>query len=847
MQRSIRRFSSSVPSHVETIVIGGGVIGACSSFHLAKAGSQVLVLEQNTLTSGTTWHAAGLVGTLKGGSATSEMVMKSIEVYKDMPNVGWYNSGSLTLVRDEDAFHAQVKNKQISDFLGNVANILTPSECKEVHPFLNLDGIICGVHMPHDGIINPADVTQEMVRRARALGVTFKENCRVLDIKTEGRKILGVSTSDGDITCDRLLVACGQWTPQICALAGEVVPQAIAPHQYICFEAMEGVHNHLPVVRDLLGRIYVKPEVGGFMVGVFEGDSQKFLPEGVRERNQKGHIPHSAEFELFEDDYDKSGIGLEAALELIPELQNTGIKQWLHGPDSHAIDHGAIMGRFPNKDNLYVASGFNSQGIQSGYGAGMAMKEWMLDGLPHSFHSDFWECDVGRFDPAFGKDKAYSEARACEGYSMFYAVHYPTEPWHSARNFKFSPVHNELLNGGAMMGDGFGYERPAWFSRESDSKSKESEFSFDQRRVSWWNSVREECLDCRERCAVFDMSPFSKVKVKGKDALKFLQWVCSSDIKKPVGSITYGLMCNEKGGVIADQTVYRISEDEFYVVIPSTLRFAIFGHMQNESQRFDEVKLEDVTDSIGVLAVMGPQSREILQSLTSTSLENESFPFGTGKEIEIGGHVVQALRVSFAGELGWELHFPQNVGGNLLGQVVDKGARNAGMLALLNSLRVEKQFPHFGHEISPQFTALDSSLGFACKLKTEINFLGRDALLEQQKAGVKTKTVSVSIPDSGPEISLWGHEVVYRDDEVVGFLTSGGYSHTLDRPIGLASISATDRPKITKKWIESGNFSVGVSDFDNLGIRRIPVEVSLSALVDPKMKRVHGTDGSIIV
>lgn len=866
-----RRLQSSVPASADVVIVGGGIIGSGVAMQLGRRGVRAVVLEQNTLTAGTTWHAAGLVGSIKGSQVVSAMAAYSAQFYKTLPEVGWHNTGSLSLARNDDEIETLLKTKQIATYLGNEVREVSREEIKVINPFVDLTGVVGGLYAPNDGIVNPADVSLAMSKFATADGATFHEGVRVNGFRTDGRRCVGVSTSAGEIACSHVLLAGGVWAPELVRMlypdGRNRLPVATVPHQYAIFDKIDGVGNHLPVTRDLSGCFYMKPEVGGFMLGIFERDPFPTLPTVVQERNRTRVTPSDASHEVYEQDFDKFGPHFEFALDVFPALQTVGLKDTLHGPDTHSVDHECILGRLWGFDNAFVASGFNSQGIQTAPGVGLVMSEWMLDGQPHSFEGvNFAGADVMRFWPEFGEDAEFCTLRATEGYGSFLGTHYPREVMESARGRRVLPLHNKLKAKGAIFAEGFGWERAMYFPRAGEDATREPTvwasrgarnvevevpaYSFRARDAGWFSAEARECRLARESVGVIDLSSFGKFRVRGADALSKLQYVCTADVDRPVGSVVYTFACNDRGGIIGDLTVVRVAEDEFYLVTVSAQPAVFADHLDRYLQG---VSVEEVTEDHAVIAVMGPESLGVLQGLDGgAAFDNERFPILQGRTLQLEGEDVLALRVSFVGELGWELHCPASIAPRLYDAVFESASRlgvecgDVGAYALLECLRTEKMFLHYGHDISQQHTPLEAGGAFAVKLKTEVDFLGRDALAAQRVAGIKRRLVSVELEDSSA--SLWGghgSELIYRDGQVCGFLTSGGYSHTLGKPIGLGYVEGD---KVTKQWIEAGTYEIGVTarSAGGVQIQRFPARVSMKALVDPKGQRFRGIYESVV-
>lgn len=864
----------------DVVIVGGGVIGCATARNLALRGASVVLLEQNQLTSGTTWHAAGLMGTLKGGSMMQTLATFGKKTYEQMNDettgkslVGYSNTGSLGIARCADSMEQLVRQVQTARGIGiDQHRIVTPEEIKSIHPFLSVDGVVGGAYSPDDGIVNPADVAIMMAKDARAHGAMIMENteCIGMDLDQGGRRVVKVHISSGEsISCGHAVLCGGAWTKKLSTMVfGENrIPVAMMPHQYVIFDKTEGVGNHLPVVRDIHNKYYLKPEVSGFMVGIFEGEPLEHLPDIVRERNSNVvQMPRSAAHEVYPESMEKMGRWLEAAMDHVPALTEVGVKQWLHGPDTHSADHHPIIGKMPSSDNCYIATGFNSQGIQCGPGTGRALTEFILDGAPHSLGCDFSGADPSRFFQGLCEDADWVETRAAEGYGRTYSVHLPLEIFESARSRRFSPLHEQSLKSGAIFGETYGWERPLYYPKKEE-RMRRSEptcwtdpsidslphetLSYDRKSSEYFAAEQRECLAARQSAVLFDLSSFGKLCISGPRSLDIMQMCMTADMDKECGAVTYTLFCDERGGILGDLTVTRTAKDEFYLVTLANQPAKVADQVRRVAEQMnicpEAFSLRDVTEESAVLALNGPRSREILAPLTDTPIDNGAFPPGSAQRMTIGGVDLLALRVSFAGELGWELHCSAGEAAKLHAALAAStgadGLQPAGYFALLNSLRVEKGFVHYGADISMTETPLEVGLAFTCKIKEgAADFVGKAAILEQRKLGWNKRLVSVQVLGDA-SVSLFGHEeeLLYRGGELVGALTSGGFSHTLGCPIGLGFVHGPS--KVPLAWLKSGSFEVEApvrTASGDVELRRFPVAVSTKCLVDPNGDRVRG-------
>jgi 4-methylaminobutanoate oxidase (formaldehyde-forming) len=645
---------------------------------------------------------------------------------------------------------------------------------------------------------------------------------------------------------------------------GEFAPLAYAPHQYMIFEKIDGVHNGLPVTREYDHRFYFKPEVGSFMLGIFESQPIPHIEDFIMKRNYDG-VPPDAENEVFSESYEKAGTHLEAAMEVFPVLQETGIRRWLHGPDVHSPDHGFVMGPMVSVDNAYIASGFNSQGIQCGPGVGLTLTEWILDGYPQTFKNHFQDLHVGRFNPNITKSDDWVSYRALEGYGGAYKPHMPREQVETVRGLALkSAFYDATVKSGGIFGETFGWERPLYFDptyvKPEGAQNEWEELSphpssaptppysvyqWEFKDSPWFEHEKAECLHCRNEVVAYDMSPFGKVTVEGKDALKLVQYAVTGQMDKPPGSITYTSFCLNTGGILGDLTVCREAADKFYCVLPAADPFVFQKHLRTCQDALGgglDVKCTETTSDVATLSVMGPKSRPLMQALfPEVAWDNDAFPFGTFQPVKLGGVTMNALRISFAGELGWELHMRSDQAMQVYDGLFNKATesaidlKDAGMWALLNSLRIEKGFVHNGHDIHPKITPMEGGLAFTVDWKKG-DFHGRPALVEAKKEGPKCRLVSFKFQDN--MVTPHGHyaDLVYRDGEKVGYLSSTGYSHVLDAPIGMGFVDLPkDVCKKPKSWIEEGKYEIEIVHRGK--IIRTPATASVGCLFDPKSRR----------
>ncbi len=816
-----------LPNQAQVVIIGGGVIGCSLAYHLTKLGwTDVVLLERKELTSGTTWHAAGLVGQLRATKNMTMLAQYTSELYATLEEetgqaTGFKQNGSISVAPDAGRFEELKRGASMAKCFGLEVEVISPSEAMEMYPLLNIDDLVGAVFLPKDGQTNPIDVTQAMAKGAKMRGAKILENVRVSGIQIKDGCVTGVKTEQGDILAEIVVNCAGLWGRQVGLMAGVQVPLYAAEHFYIVTDDI-GLPPNLPVLRDPSSWIYAKEDAGKMLVGCFEPKSKP------RPLNT---IPEDFSFGQFPEDWDHFEPAMLNAIHRIPKLEDAGIHTFFNGPESFTPDDRYILGEAPELKNFYVAAGFNSIGIQSGGGAGKVLSEWIINGFPPL---DLWDVDIRRFHP-FQNNACYLEERTEETLGLLYAMHWPFRQPESSRGVRKSVLHDRLEKAGACFGEMCGWERANWFAPEGMKACYE--YSYD--RQNWLDASAIEHHAAREKVALFDMSSFAKFMVQGQEAEKVLNRICANDVDVASGKVIYTTWLNERGGIESDLTVTRLQKDVFLVVTAGASQIRDLAWLLKNIPDEAHVNVTDVTSGYAVLSVMGPESRNLLAKLTPTDLSNEAFPFGTGKDIEIGYGKALALRMTYVGELGWEIYTPtefaQDIFDKILAAGTDHGMQLAGMHAL-NSLRLEKAFRHWGHDISDEDTPLEAGLGFAVKFDKPGGFIGREALLRQKeglsdvKNGVlKKRLVQFALEDTEP--LLYHNEPIWCDGKIVGDLTSGMYAHTLRTSLGMGYVSNEDG--VNKDFLESSTFEIEVAG------ERYQASASLKAFYDPKSERVR--------
>jgi len=808
------------PTQAQTIIIGGGIIGCSVAYHLARLGrTDVLLLERAKLTSGSTHHAAGLVGQLRTGANITQLLKYSVELYDTLEAetgqaTGWKMNGGLRLACNAERMTEIERQATTAHSFGLEMHLLSPSEARERWPIMDVSDVVGAAFLPTDGQANPSDITQALAKGARARGVRVVEDCPVTDVKVVNGRVAGVATPQGDVACQSLVNCAGQWAREAGALAGVVVPVTSVQHQYLITEPIDGVARDLPTLRDPDRLIYFKEEVGGLVMGGYEPNPVPWAAEG---------IPEGFHFTLLDSDWDHFEPLMEHALARVPALSTAGVKDLINGPEAFTPDGNFILGEAPEVRNYFVGCGFNAFGIASGGGAGRALAEWIAGG---EAPMDLWPVDIRRFG-AHQADVGWVRARSLELYGKHYAVAWPFEEHESARPVRTSALYDRLKAQGACFGEKMAWERPNWFAPEGVEPKDVYSFG----RQNWFEHTGAEHRAVRETAGLFDQSSFAKFTVRGADAEAALTWICAGDVAKPPGRITYTQMLNARGGIVCDLTVSRLADDLFYVVTGTGFRTHDFAWIRDRIANGLDAHVEDVTDAHGTLSLMGPRARDVLARITDADVSNRGFPFAACREIAICGAKVRALRLTYVGELGWELHFPIGRGGAIYDAVMEAGRPhgivNAGYRAI-ESLRLEKGYRAWAADIGPDYTPLEAGLGWAVKLKTNVPFLGREALAEQASVPLAKRLACFTVDD--PEAVLLGRETIYRDGERVGWLSSGGWGYTVEKNIGYGYVR--NAAGVTREYLEAGSYELEIA------ARRTPCRIHFRPLYNPDMSRI---------
>jgi glycine cleavage system aminomethyltransferase T/glycine/D-amino acid oxidase-like deaminating enzyme len=816
-----------LPGRARVVIIGGGVIGTSVAYHLARMGwTDVLLLEQGQLSCGTTWHAAGLVGQLRASQNGTRLVQYSMELYASLEqetglSAGFRRCGGVTVARTPDRMVQLKRTAATAAAYQLDCELISPQQARELYPVMAVDDLAGAIWLPGDGRANPTDLTAALARGARDRGVTIRERTRVTGIGVSHGAVTGVRSDHGDVEAEVVVNCAGQWAKQVGAMCGVTVPLHSAEHFYVVTEQIDGVHRDLPILRDPDGYTYIKEEVGGLLVGGFEPVAKPWVAPDK--------LPYPFEFQLLAEDWDHFEILMDNAVTRIPVLAETGIKMFYNGPESFTPDNQFILGEAPELRNFFVAAGFNSVGIASAGGAGRALAQWITEGEPDL---DASAVDIRRF-ARFNGNNQWLHDRVSEVLGLHYAVPWPNRELTSARPFRRSPAYHLLKEANACFGAKMGWERANFFAPAAQSPV--IEYSWGQQNWQPWSCAEQRAA--RTAVALFDQTSFSKYLLSGRDAEQVLQWLCTADIGVEPGRTVYTGMLNARGTYEADITVTRLSAEEFLLVSSAASTERDQDHITRRMPAGARASLADVTSAYAVYGVMGPRSRELLGRLSRAGFSDEAFPFGSSREIDLGYATVRATRITYVGELGWELYVPVEFAVGVYQDLVragaDLGLVNAGYYAI-ESMRLEKGYRAFGRELTADDNPVEAGLLFACKLATPIPFLGREAVEQARTAGPARRLVSLVLTGADPDAMIWGGELVLRDGAAVGQLTSGAWGEAIGACVGLAYIRHPEGRLLTPGVARAGEYQV------NVGGRLYPAAVHLRSPFDPAGDRIKG-------
>lgn len=771
-----------LPSQARVVIVGGGAVGCSIAYHLAKLGAtDVLLLERSMLTSGCTWHAAGLVGQLRGKSNLTRMMQMGAQLYARIDeevgqDVGWHGTGSLRLASSANRWLELKRSATVARGIGFDMHLLTPQEAFARFPLMSLDGVVGAAFIPSDGYVDPYGLTQAYAKGARAGGVRILEGVTVTGVVRKGKRVTAVRTAQGDVQCEIIVNAAGLWARQFGELAGLELPVTVVEHQYLVTEKSNRIPAGLPSLRDPDNNFYLKPEPGAFAIGGWE--------EGTVAPYGDGRLPLDFGQQLFQQNLERLERFVVPAATRLPLLNELGIRTVINGPIPVSADGEPIIGAHPDLDNYFLACGFTA-GIAGSGGAGRVLAQWIVHGDPGM---DLWAFDVRRFSQHHASP-AYLHDVGIETYAAYYKLAWPNEERIAARGARRSPVYDKLLAAGAVCGSKNGWERPNWFRRPGVPDPTHQSYD----RLIWSDTVGAEHRLVRTGVALIDMSSFTKFEIDGPGAHEYLNWLAAANLDKPAGAAVYTQLCNARGGIEADLTIVRIADDKFYVVTGSGFGTRDGGWLQAHLPADGSVRFSEVTSSRAVLNLCGPLARSVLEKVTSDDMSNAGFPYMSARNIRIGCAPALAVRITYVGELGWELHIPTEYAAYVFDTLLDAGQEFAighvGYRAI-DSLRMEKRYLYWSADITPDYNPFEAGLGFAVALGKG-DFLGRDALRRIQSEGVKQKLCCFVLERP---LAVYGGETILRDGQVIGSTTSGNYGFTVGRSIVFGYVASEPAP-----------------------------------------------------
>jgi heterotetrameric sarcosine oxidase gamma subunit len=811
-----------LPEQARVAIIGGGIIGCSIAYHLTKLGCRdVILLERAQLTSGTTWHAAGLLTSLRDTEAQTRLAKYSQDLYRKLESetgqaTGLIGCGSIQLAMTTDKAEEMRRGLHMANCFGVEAHEIAPAEVKKMWPLADVSDLKAAFYFPNDGRVNPTDVTQALAKGARLGGAQIFEKTKVTGILTQQGRAVGVRTGAGDVKAEFVVNCAGMWARAIGRMAGVNVPLQAAEHYYLISEPVADVHPLLPILRDPGNSAYIREEAGKIMVGLFETVARPWGTDGIPEDFSFGDIP---------PDWDRMYPHIEKAMRRVPCLLETGIKLLFCGPESFTPDHNYLMGEAPNLKNFFVAAGLNSLGILSGGGAGFVMAHWILEGRPPM---DVWSVNLRRMH-AWQDNDRYLQDRVVESLGIGYQDHWPFRQPTTARGVKKGVLHDRLAAAGACFGESAGWERPNWYARPGQTPS----YAYGWGRQNWFSNNAQEHAAVRERVGVFEQSSFAKLLVQGRHAVTVLNRLATANVDAAVGRCVYTQFLNTAGGIEADLTITRLAADRFLVVTAAFTQTHVDAWIRNQIPDGALCTVSDLSDAYAMLNVQGPSSRALLQALSTDDFSTAGFPFATCREVRIGYQSVLALRLTYVGELGWELYIPTSFAQPVYDALIEAGKAHGLQHCgyhTLNSLRIEKAYRDWPHDIGPADSLLEAGLGFTCDWNKPGGFIGREALLAQREAGLpRRRLVQFLLED--PEPLLHHNEPIYRDRERVGFVTSAMYGHSLGAAVALGYVASSHG--CSEQYIAAGRYEI------ELAKARVSARASLTPLYDPKNLRVR--------
>lgn len=809
-----------LPQFAQVVIIGGGIVGCSTAYHLTRLGwKDVILLERKELASGTTWAAAGLVTQLRQNRQMSNLVRYATDLYANLEAetgvaTGYVTTGAIALCRTEARRSEWLRSAAMARSYGIEIEEISLKEAVDMVPGMSGSGLLAAFYIPKDGQTNPEDTTQSLAKGARMGGAQIYQNTRVTGIRLQDGAVVGVTTDKGDIACEYVVNCAGMWGRQIGKMAGVSLPLHASEHMHAVTLPIDGYKKVFPSVRDFDAYTYFKSENGAILFGGFEPVAKPWGRKG---------IPENFKFTQLQEDWDQFELFFNCALERFPDIENAELRHLEVVPESFTPDTSFMIGEAPGVKNFFVGCGMNSVGIASAAGVGRTLAQWMDQGYPEE---DLWPVDVRRYF-SWQQNTRYVHDRAVEAVGVLYHKHYPNRQKTTARPVIQSPIHDRLKARGACFSQIAGWERADWFA----PPGVDPVHRYDWRRPNWFEHQSAEHLAVRDGVGLYDLSSMGKILIQGLNAKPVLQTICANDVDVPLGKVVYTPVLNDRGCYEMDVTVTRLAEDRYFMVTAAATLVHDLDYLNRLIPRHAGVSVTDVTHGYAMLAVMGPKARDLMAALTDDDLSGPAFPYQTAREIDVAYARPLALRISYAGELGWELYVPAMFTVPVFDAIMDAGEsfdlKLVGMQAV-NSLRMETGYRHWESDITPDDTPYEAGLGFSVKLDKG-DFIGRSALLRQKEKGLGRKLVMFTLKDPGP--MLYANEPIFRDGQWVGEITSGAYGHKIGSAVGMGYVI---RPEgsIDTQWITSGRYEIEIEG------ERVEATVHLKSPYDPENERV---------
>ncbi len=806
------------PTQAQVVIIGGGIVGCSTAYHLTKAGfKDVLLIERKELGSGTTFAAAGLLAQLRQNQEMTNLAKYACELYSTLGeetgvNTGFVRTGAIGVCQTEDRRFEWLRGAAMAKAFGIDMHEISLTEAEDMVPGMSTQGLKAAFYLPNDGQVDPIGATQALAKGAKNGGATIIENCKVLDILTKDGEVRGVKTENGDVACEYVINCAGMWSRDIGKKVNVSLPLHAAEHLHAITVPIEGLKKHFPTVRDFDGVTYFKEESGGILLGGFEVEAKPWGMKG---------IPENWKYTELAEDWDQLEVFMECGFDRFPALEDAQIRHLQISAESFTPDNAFMIGEAPHLKNFFVGCGMNSVGIAGSAGVGRALAQWISQGYPDE---QLWPVDVRRWFP-WQQNSKYLHDRVTESVGILYEQHYPNRQRATARPVICSPIHDRLKDNGAAFSMIAGWERADWFAPEG----VEAVHKYDWKNPNWLPYQKEEHLAIRHGVGMYDLTSMGKFMVQGRDAQSVLQNICTNDVSGAPGTVVYTPVVNERGGFETDITVTKIDEETFFIVTAAGTPIRDLDYIKRRTPKDAICTIIDVTHGYSMLAIMGPKSRDLMADITGADLSNEAFPFSTAQEIDIAYTRAIAVRMSYVGELGWELYIPTNFTLAAFDTIMEKGKKHGlklvGMQAV-NSLRLETGYRHWESDITPDDTPWEAGLGFGVKLDKD-DFIGKEALMTQKQKGLTRKIVMFTLED--PDIMLYGSETIYRNGEYNGIATSGGYGFEIGAACAMGYMKNPEG--VTKEWIEAGRYEIMVEG------KLRPAKLHLSSPYDPRNLR----------